>query len=368
MTKNKKILFIASHPFGIAPSQRFRFEQYISFLNKNGFECKQSSFLSKNDYRLFYLHGHFFRKFWIILKGTLIRLANVLEARKYDIIFIQREATLLGTAIFETLFKKYSRAKLVFDFDDAIWVLDVSEQNKRFAWLKNPSKTSKIILYSDIVFAGNQYLFDFAKQYNKNVVMIPTTIDTEQYHPNEKQRSSDFSQVCIGWIGSATTIAHFHQFTPIVKKIKDEFGDRITFKVIGDGLYRNESLGIQSIKWSADEERHQVNSFDIGIMPLPDDQWARGKCGLKGLLYMALEIPPVMSPVGVNQEIVQDGINGFLAKTPEEWLHKLSLLIQSAKLREKMGKAARQTVIERYSVHSQKQRYLEYLNGLITNK
>ncbi|PCH68746.1 MAG: hypothetical protein COC01_03150 [Bacteroidetes bacterium] len=136
-------------------------------------------------------------------------------------------------------------------------------------------------------------------------------------------------------------------------------------KVIGDKNYNNDELDIIGIDWNKDDEIKELSSFDIGIMPLPNDEWSNGKCGLKGLQYMALEMPSIMSPVGVNNEIINDGINGFLATTVDEWVEKLSLLINSQELRERIGKEARQTVLERYSVESQKSKYLTYFNEVL---
>jgi len=120
--------------------------------------------------------------------------------------------------------------------------------------------------------------------------------------------------------------------------------------------------------WNCDSEIEDLSEIDIGIMPLPDDEWAKGKCGFKGLQYMAMEIPTVMSAVGVNREIIEEGVNGFLASTEEEWIDKLSLLIESEELRRNIGMEGRKTVIEKYSVDSQKQRYLEYFNELLKCK
>lgn len=280
----------------------------------------------------------------------------------YDIIFIFREALMTRSIYYETQFKK-SKAKIVFDFDDAIWLQNVSDANKRFAWLKNPGKTADLIGLSDMVFAGNQFLADYASQTNNTIKIIPTTIDTEEYYPIKTDRKN--TPVCIGWSGSITTIQHFSVAVPVLTKIKEKYGNRVSFKVIGDANYKNEALGIHGIGWNKQDEIKELSSFDIGIMPLPDDKWANGKCGLKGLQYMALKIPTIMSPVGVNTDIIKDGANGFLAGEEAEWMDKLSLLIESEELRIKMGKAARETVVNEYSVESQKYRYLEYFNELL---
>jgi glycosyltransferase involved in cell wall biosynthesis len=358
----KKILFIASHRLNRSPSQRFRWEQYLPYLRANGFQCDFEYLISPEDDKVFYSPGNIFKKGIIFLKCWVKRYRDTLKANDYDIVFIQREAFITGSVYFEKRFKK-SRAKTVFDFDDSIWLQNVSDANKTFAFLKDASKTSKLIAMSDIVIAGNEYLAEYARQFNKNVTIIPTTIDTNEYKPEKEKRDPD--KVTIGWSGSITTIQHFKLAVPFLEKIKENFGERIQIKVIGDGNYMNEKLDIKGIAWNRENELKELNSFDIGIMPLPDDEWAKGKCGLKGLQYMGLEIPTIMSPVGVNSDIIKDGVNGYLASAEEEWIKKLSLLIESTELRSKIGKAGRLTVIGHYSIEAQKENYLHLFKTLL---
>jgi glycosyltransferase involved in cell wall biosynthesis len=357
-----KILFIAAHRPDRSPSQRYRFEQYFPYLESQGYSCKLSYIIDEEADALFYRPGHLFKKFLITLQSLRKRMNDVKYADSYDIIFVQREAFMTGSSYFEKRFSR-SSAKLVFDFDDSIWLLDTSRANRKWAWLKSEKKTGEIIKVSDLVFAGNRYLADYALQFNKNVKIIPTTIDTDLF-----KRSSAYSNnetVCIGWSGSITTIKHFEQAIPALTAIKKKYGDRIIFKVMGDKTYSNSQLGITGIAWSSKSEVSTLESFDIGIMPLPDDEWVKGKCGLKGLSYMSLEVPTVMSAVGVNTEIIKDGENGFLAKTDAEWIEKLSMLIDSFTLRKQLGANGRKTVVDSYSLDSQKHNYLNSFNELL---
>ncbi len=360
-----KILFVAVHRPDRSPSQRFRFEQYIEYMNNNGFECKQVHLISEKDDAFFYKPGNFFKKSLTIVKGAIINLVNALNARNYDIVFVQREAYFLGTTIFEELYK-YAKTKLIFDFDDAIWLTNISEANKKFSFLKNHSKISHIIKISDMVFAGNQYLAGYAANYNHNVRIIPTTIDTEEYKPTNGQRTDD--RVCVGWSGSFTTIMHFEHAISFLTRVKAKHGDKVYIKVIGDTSYRHAELGITGLAWNKQTEVDDLSEIDIGIMPLPDDEWAKGKCGLKGLQYMALGIATIMSPVGVNTEIINDGVNGYLATSDDEWVDKLDRLIESADLRKQIGDRGRDTVIEKYSVISQREKYVKYLQEIVGHK
>ena len=358
----RKILFIASHRLDRAPNQRFRFEQYIKFLEEHGFQCVISPLLkTEKEDRTFYMPGNYLKKIALGIRLAFRRIKDVIRANQFDIIFIAREAFITRSTFFERAFSK-SNAKIIFDFDDSIWLNVVSNNNRFFALLKDGSKTGRIIGMSDKIFAGNKFLADYARIFNSNVVIIPTTIDTTLYWPNyevEKQ------VVTIGWSGSVSTIEHFQFAIPALREIKAKYGDRITIKVIGDGNYSEPSLGVKGISWKSDTELRDLRAIDIGIMPLPDNEWTWGKCGLKGLQYMALEIPTIMSPVGVNLEIVQDGVNGFLAKTTEEWIQKISILIEQPERRLAVGRAGRKTVVDNYSVESNRKRYVHQIESLL---
>lgn len=182
----------------------------------------------------------------------------------------------------------------------------------------------------------------YAEKYNNATVIVPTTIDTSEYVRDILPQAEEESPVCIGWSGSITTIQHFEYALPFLKKIKNRYGDKVSIKVIGDGSYKNEELDIIGLPWIKADEIRELSSFDIGIMPLPDDEWAKGKCGLKGLQYMALEIPTIMSPVGVNREIIRHGENGFLASEEGEWVSILTQLIEDKALRKRSASREKQ--------------------------
>ena len=358
-----KILFIAAHRPHRSPSQRYRFEQYFDFLKQQGYNYELSYIIDENDDLIFYSPGNILAKMWIVFKSMIKRLNDIKKANSFDIVFVQREAFMMGSSFFEKQLSK-TKAKLIFDFDDSLWLMDTSNANKMWEWMKSTKKTARIISCSHLVFAGNNYLQNYAKQFNPNVKMIPTTIDTEFHKRRQPYTNKD--KICIGWSGSTTTIKHFQQAIPVLKKIKEKYGDKVYFKVMGDSGYRNNELNIQGIPWSKETEVDVLSSFDIGIMPLPDNEWVKGKCGLKGLSYMALEVPTIMSDVGVNSEIIDEGLNGYLAKTEQDWINKLSLLIDSFELRERIGKNARKTVQGKYSTLSQQAHYINSFNELLS--
>ena len=364
MEPPKRILFIAPHRLDRSPNQRFRFEQYLGALQANGFECVVSPLLDARDDKRLYAPG-IWSKGLVLLNALRRRVRDVFRAKQFDIVFVSREAFLTGTTWFEKELKA-NGPKLIFDFDDSIWLANVSEANKSLAFLKNAAKTSDLIAMSDLVFAGNAYLAEYAQRFNPKTVIIPTTIDTDEYDPQlyPKADTEGNKPVVIGWSGSITTIQHFEFALPFLRELKAAYGDTIEIRVIGDGNYRNPELGIVGLPWRKADELVQLSQFDIGIMPLPDDEWARGKCGLKGLQYMAMGVPTLMSPVGVNGEIIQDGVNGYLPRNPSQWVERIRELIENPQLRLAIGNAGRQTVVERYSVRSQSLRYVNLFRQL----
>jgi glycosyltransferase involved in cell wall biosynthesis len=353
----KKVYFLTLHRPNRSPSQRFRFEQYVSFLNENGFETQHLFLLSAEDDKVFY-SSSILPKAWILAKSILFLLWSYFFVERDSIVFVQRECFMLGTAFFEKLFAK--KTKLVFDFDDAIWLQNVSDANKKFSFLKNPNKTRDIIAVSKLVIAGNQYLADYAKQSNSNVHVIPTTIDTDYHKPSSAE---NINKITIGWTGTHSTVKYIYSIMPVLQKIKSKYSN-VSFKVICEDEFTIEELGITTTAWSSEREIEQLSDIDIGIMPLPDDEWTKGKCGFKGLQYMAMGVPAVMSAVGVNTEIIQHGENGFLALNDEEWFEILCQLIDSTELRKTIGGAGRKTVLEKYSVTANKHKYLSLLNSL----
>lgn len=355
----KRVLIQCMHRPGRSPSQRFRFEQYLPFLEQNGYRIDFSYLLNEKQDKDFYKAGKYWAKAGIVIRSTWRRLKELWSASQYDLLLVQREGYMLGTPFFEKRLAK--KVPMIFDFDDSIWMQKVSEGNKKLGFLKNADKTADLIKASALVWPGNEYLAAYARKFNGNVAVVPTTIDTEVY---KKAPVAQSGTVCIGWSGSFSTIEHFKTAVPVLKTIKEKYGDRVSFLVIGDGSYYCKELAIQGKPWKAETEIQELSKIDIGIMPLPDDEWANGKCGLKGLQYMALRIPTLMSPVGVNKTIVQNGVNGFLPLTEEEWVRYLSLLIEDESLRKRMGDAGRQTVEKSYSVKAWKQTYLHYFNQL----
>lgn len=358
-----RVLIVCAHRPKRSPSQRYRFEQYLPFLQEQGFVFTFSWLLNEKDDRLFYSKGNLGAKFFILLKSFFIRAKDCFRFKKFDTVFIQREALFTGTSFIERIASK-SGAYVIFDFDDSIWLADTSPGNRKWEFLKRPAKFFETISSVNCVIAGNTYLAEKVMSLNKNTLVIPTTIDTNLHTPKPELRNTDV--LTIGWSGSISTVKHFATLIPVLLKIKARYAGRIKFKVLGDRNFSHPDLNAEALAWSEEDEVKQLNTFDIGIMPLPDNEWANGKCGLKGLSYMACEVPVILSAVGVNNEIITHGENGFLAYSEQDWYNLLCTLIEDEPLRQKLGREGRKTVVAKYSVAANKNKYLTVFRQQIT--
>jgi glycosyltransferase involved in cell wall biosynthesis len=244
-----------------------------------------------------------------------------------------------------------NRPPVVFDFDDAIFLPSVSDANRLIGALKLPQKVATIIRRSRHVIAGNEYLADYARQYNSAVTTIPTCVDTTRFAPRADGRArSEGVAPTIGWIGSPTTASYIRDLAPVLRQVRQRDPFRLRVSGTGDPLELG-GLDIDNTAWSLAHEVELFNTCDVGVYPLADDDWSKGKCGFKAIEFMACGVPVVAAAVGVNRDIIQDGVNGFLASTEAEWIDKLTRLLEDPALRRRFGEAGRRTIEDRYSLH-----------------
>lgn len=353
MSRSKRILFITPYPKNTAGSQRFRFEQYLPALQQAGFELSAQSFIDDSTWSILYKQGHAIQKAWGIVKGYLRRVWLLTKLHRFDFVFLHREAAPLGFPIFEWLIAKVLKRKLIYDFDDAIWLPNTSSENRLIGWLKFPQKVKMIISWSYKISAGNAYLMDFAKSYNPAVYYNPTTIDTGERHIPANAKSN---RITIGWTGTHSTLKYLEMLRRPLEQLAQSH--TFDFVLIADKSPQQPFPNQTFVAWNEASEIDDLNQIDIGVMPLEDDQWSRGKCGFKALQFMALEKPVLVSPVGVNKEIVEPGVNGFYCLSSEDWLNHLKELVKDQSLRKQLGKKGREKVVAEFSVQSNKENYL----------
>lgn len=278
-------------------------------------------------------------------------LIRIVFIKKKSEIFIQKQLHNFNSRLPEKILQKKA-SRIIYDFDDAIYLTSDGKYNKKWC-----HKLNVQLSIANQVIAGNKYLSDYASKFNENVSILPTAVNTDVLYPLKKnERIAD--EINIGWVGTSFNYPNLYFLIDILNELMKNF-TTLNFIVISDreDKYLKRKVNkIRYIKWQQDKENYNLNLLHIGIMPLIDNLWNRGKCGFKLIQYMSVGLATVSSPVGVNQEIISHGRNGFLAETKDEWYNYLKLLISNSKKREEVGISARKTILEKYSV--QKNHYI----------
>jgi glycosyltransferase involved in cell wall biosynthesis len=334
---------------------RFRVAQYVPALESAGVHVTISPFFTTEFFRLVYQRGHALKKSLLFAERAVDRFRTVTERARYDVIFIYREALPIGPPIVESLFARANGLALIYDFDDAVYLPNTSEANRAIAALKWPRKVKSIVRRSDCVIAGNEYLAAWARTYSDAVRVIPTCVDTDKFvpravaHARGVRLQPDPGVPTIGWIGTPTTVPYLLSLQSIFQDIARTHP--FVLRICGAGAdVRMPGVKVDNVPWTLDAEVSLFNTCDIGVYPLSDDEWARGKCGFKAIQFMACGVPVVAAPVGVNREILRDGVNGLLAASTAEWVEKLGRLLANASLRAALGAAGRATIEAEYSL------------------
>lgn len=354
-----KVLFLVPYPLAEAPSQRFRFEQYQDLLKARGHEIQIQSFLPPRKWRLFYQPGHATMKTLMMVSGFVKRVGVLFMIGRFHRVFIHREAAPVGPPVLEWIIGRILKKKIIYDFDDAIWLTDKKNEPWLERTLRSRNKVSSICAWSHTISCGNEYLRKYALKFNPNAVLNPTTVDTENVHNVAVHSGAGRpdGRVLVAWTGSHSTLKYLYLLQNVLRQIQQKFTN-VDLLVIADKPPEMDLARLSFQPWSSETEITDLSRADIGIMPLPDDEWSKGKCGFKALQYLALGIPAVASNVGVNSEIIQDGRNGRLCSTDEDWLRALEDLITRPELRIELGNAGRRTVVERYSMISNSENFL----------
>lgn len=314
-----KVLFLIQG-FSVAAS-RYRVLQYLPYLKSKGVEPTVQVYP-----RTLKEHFQWFK-----------------SLPQYDIVFLQRKRfnqPRLG------LLRRRAK-KIIYDFDDAVMYRNsksnqpVSSSRKR--------RFVQMIRASDFVIAGNEFLKNQVQALHPRVEVIPTPIDISRYQPKDYLIQPE--RVTLGWIGDHGSIHYLEKMKPLFDRLGKKY-PHVDLKIVCDIFFDCNSIRVVKKDWKAEEEVLDLQSFDIGLMPLVDDPWSWGKCGLKIIQYQGVGVPVVCTPVGINRDLVADGVNGFYAMTPEEWEEKLSQLIENAALRERMGQEGRKRVLKGYTLQA----------------
>lgn len=331
-----KILFLTKYS-DLGASSRLRTLQYLNYLN---FDYKLNSLFS-NEYinSLYNNKGRIFIIIICYIKRILFLIKN-----KHKLIYIEKEMFPFLPFFFEFFFLR--KRKFILDFDDAIFH---NYENHKFKLVRIlfKNKIPKLISKSSLVIAGNEYIRDYALKCNaKRVEILPTSVNVKKYNSNNFKHKNNF--ITIGWIGSPSTKSYLSIIHDPMKFLSEKFN--IKLKLIGINDYFIDGVNIECKKWTESSEADLLDEIDIGIMPLPDRPFERGKCGYKLIQYGACSKPSIASPVGANVKIIKHGINGYLAYTKDDWTRYLTKLINDKSLTNKLGSKARFLVEKKYSV------------------
>lgn len=358
-TKRKKVLVICPHPVGYAPGQRLKYEQYFEIFRANGYDVTISPFMSEKFQNIVYKKGRYLEKVLWTIAGYLRRVWDVLRIRSFDVVYVFLWVAPFAPPVFEMLTRKLAR-KMVYDIDDLVFLNPPSSTNPLIHYLRSSRNHISLMKSADHVITCTPYLDQFVRKYNQNTTDISSTINTTLYRPKTDYKIEE--QFVIGWSGSHSTSKYLHLLDDVFRDLAGKYPFKLL--VMGDASFTLNGVEVEALAWNEKYEVEVISRFDIGVYPLPNEEWVLGKSGLKALQYMALGIPTVATDIGTIHRIIRNGENGFLVSSEKEWKNTITRLINDQCLREKLGRRAAATVEETYSINANKEKYLRILDLL----
>ena len=357
------VLFLTRYPVDGA-SSRYRVHQYIEHLESLQVSCTVQSLLDDRMYSVFFTPGRSVRKFAMMLNAVARRLAAVSHYKRYDIIYLQRELLPFAPPWIER-YLKHRGVVLLFDYDDALFIHKPSRYNPIASFLRSAAKTTELFTLADCVVAGNDWLRDQASKAGARAVTIEVAEDTQRIPMHRPHTNSD--AVTIGWLGSTSTVKYLALITPALQRIAREF-PCARFEIVGGGAFSMPDVPWSTLPWSLTDELQALARFDIGLMPLPDEDWARGKSGGKARTYMAAGVVPVCSAIGYNLALVRHQETGYLCRDTDDWYHAIKSLIENPPLRQTLALAARADIESRFRPQIQAQRLRQLFDDVLDSR
>ena len=348
--KRARVLAATLYPVEGA-STRLRVWQYIGVLARHGVDVDLRPFLTAALFAQVYDRRRWFSTIVRLAVAMLRRATNLLLLFRTDVLFVQRESALIGPPSFEWLACRLFKRPLILDLDDANYIEQPSPVYGRLAMLlKWRGKTAKLIDLASLVICGNETIAAYVRERGRRAIVQPTIVDTATYVPRDPAHQNDVP--VIGWVGSRTTYPYFETLIPVLERLAAEHRFRV--RVVGSS---RESITIRSVDvevlpWSRSREVEDFNTLDIGVYPLPSDDWAEGKSGLKAIEYLSTGVPYVASPVGIVAELGEAGKTHLFASKADEWYDALALLLRDASARRAMSLAARAYAVAHFSVEA----------------
>jgi glycosyltransferase involved in cell wall biosynthesis len=350
------MLVVCPYPQGTAAGQRLKYEQYFADWRAAGWEIEVSSYMDLAMWDVVWERGHLFAKAIGVLKGHARRLRDLLRIHRYDLVYLHMWATPFGTTLFERLIRALAKA-LVYDLEDNMLIGNAigSQQRLLRRWLKGPGKARFLVRTADHVITSSPALNDLCLDLNakKACTYISSSIDTDRFLPATPYANDQ--TVVIGWTGTFTTRPYLDLLRGVFQRLAAKH--RFRLRVIGNFDYELPGVDLEVVRWNAEQEVAQLQAFDIGVYPLPADDWVLGKSGLKAIQYMAFALPIVATNVGNTPNLIRHGENGLLVNSEAEWEAALEQLLIDPALRRRLGEAARKDAVAHYSVNAIAQHY-----------
>lgn len=356
-----RILVLCPYPQGVAAGQRLKYEQYLDDWRAAGFEVTVSSFMDMALWDRAYVPGHRLAKLVGTLRGHLRRLRDLVRLHRYDLVYISMWVTPFGTTWTERLTRRRAR-RIVYDIEDNLLTDDGAPSGLRQR-LKGRGKTRFLLERADHVITASPFMVDRYRARNARgaVTLIYPSVDTDNFRPRAGASAGD--KPVIGWTGTFSSEPYLDLLRPVFQ----ELARRVDYKliVIGNFPYSLPGVDLEVLTWSRAEEVAQMQRLDIGVYPLPDDDWVLGKAGLKVIQYMAFGLPSVSSNIGTATLQVTDGVDGFLVDDQAQWLEVLERLCRDPELRRRVGAAGRAEAVARYSRQATSAQYLGVLRSVV---
>lgn len=362
----KKMLVLCPFPQGVAAMQRLKYEQYFDTWRADGWEIEVSSFMDMTMWRIVHERGHFLGKVLGVLKGHMRRIRDLFRIRRRDLVYVVMWVTPFGSTMFERLTRMLAR-RMIFDVEDNV-ILEsgVTRQEvvNPIAWLlRGPGKPRYLIRRADHVISSSPFLNDDCLAINekKAATYVTSSVDTDRFLPATPY--SNDRPVTVGWTGTFSSKIYLDLLRPVFVRLAERVDFRLI--VIGNFDYELPGVDLEVIRWTADREVADLQRLDIGVYPLPVDDWVLGKSGLKAIQYMAFGLPTVGTDVGMTPRILRDGENGLLVRTEEEWVDALERLIRDPDLRRRLGGAARRDAEAKYSTKAIAAEYHKVIDSVM---
>ena len=360
------MLVLCPFPQGVAAGQRLKYEQYFDRWRNDGWEIEVSSFMDDTMWKVAYQPGHIGAKIAGVLRGHLRRLRDLFRVPRYDLVYVFMYVTPFLSSGMERTVRALAK-RVVYDVEDNILVEQSIPKemnpNPIARLIKGSGKARFLIRTADHVITSSPFLNDFCLKINDAgaCTYISSSVDTDRFQPATPYSNDQL--VTIGWTGTYSSKVFLDQLHDVFARL----AKRVPFKlrVIGNFEYELPGVDIEVLEWSAEAEVRDLQALDIGVYPLPIDDWVLGKSGLKAIQYMAFGLPCVATEVGTTPMLITDRVNGRLVKTDDEWVDALEELVRDAKLRRFLGENARRDAVAKYSLRAIGEKYDEVLRDVM---